>query len=569
MSVNIFQIIITLLGGLAVFIYGMNLMSDGLQKAAGDRMKNILAVLTKNPVLGVLAGALTTAVLQSSSATTVMVIGFVSAGLMTLPQAVSVVLGANIGTTITAQLIAFKIGDYAWVFVIIGFVMFFFFKKEKIVDIGQVMFGFGLLFVGINTMSAIMKPLAVSPVFTDIMLSVQHIPALGVLIGTIMTVVVQSSSATIAVLQNLASQSGPDGVHSIIGLQGSLPILFGDNIGTTITALLASIGASTNAKRTAVSHTIFNLAGTFVFIWIIPIYAKFITFISPKGIEIEIISRQIANAHMFFNILNMLLWLPFIWVLVKIVTKLMPDRDKEISPSAPMFLDYKIIESPVFALHLATKELSRISNIALNMIIEAKKAFLGEDKQAAEKVLEMEDIVDSLQAETIKYLASIYTAASLTERQALQISDMIHVAADIEHIGDHCTNIAEFAKEKIKNKYEFSDKASAEIYECFDSIRRMTTDTIKCLEDGDTELAQDVLTQEKEINEMEDRLRIQHMKRLTEGKCSPEFTVMYIDIIHNIEKIGDYCTNIAQAVVKDIGFHKYKNIKPEKESKQV
>src|SRR5665648_1073056 len=422
MNVNIFQIIITLFGGLAVFIYGMNLMSDGLQKAAGDRMKNILAVLTKNPLLGVLAGALTTAVLQSSSATTVMVIGFVSAGLMTLPQAISVVLGANIGTTVTAQLIAFKIGDYAWVFVIIGFVMYFFFKKEKIVDIGQVMFGFGLLFVGINTMSAIMKPLAASPVFTDIMLSVQHIPALGVMIG-------------------------------------SLPILFGDNIGTTITALLASIGASTNAKRTAVSHTIFNLAGTFVFIWIIPIYAKFITFISPKGIEIEIISRQIANAHMFFNILNMLLWLPFIWVLVKIVTKLIPDKDKEISASAPMFLDYKIIERTVFALHLEKKELSRIASIALNMIIEAKKAFLGDDKQAAEKVLEMEDLVDSLQAETIKYLASIYTAASLTEHQATQISDMIHVAADIEHIGDHCTNIAEFAKEKIKNKYEFSDKA--------------------------------------------------------------------------------------------------------------
>lgn len=564
MNGEIFQMTMTMLGGLALFIYGMNLMSDGLQKSAGDRMRNILAVLTKNPILGVLAGALTTAVLQSSSATTVMVIGFVSAGLMTLPQSVSVILGANIGTTITAQLIAFKVGDYAWMFVVIGFVMYFFFKKERIVNLGQVFFAFGLLFVGIHIMSSIMKPLASAPLFTEIMLQVKDIPALGVLIGAGMTVVVQSSSATIAVLQNLAAQPGPDGIASIIGLQGALPILFGDNIGTTITALLASIGASANAKRTALSHTIFNITGTIIFMFFIPYYAKFITFISPKGPEIDIIARQIANSHMFFNIFNTLLWLPFIWVLVKIVTKIIPGKDVEIAIGEPMYLDYKIIESPVFALHLATKELSRIANIALEMIIEAKKAFLGEDLQAVEKVMEMEDIVDNLQAETVKYLASIYSASTLTEHQALQVSDMIHVASDIEHIGDHCTNIAEFAKEKIKNKYEFSDSASAEIYECFDSIRRMTSDTITALEEGNTELANDVLDQEKEINATEDRLRAHHMKRLNEGICSPQFTVMYIDIIHNIEKIGDYCTNIAEAVISDIGFHKYKNIKQDK-----
>jgi phosphate:Na+ symporter len=564
MNMEIFQMTMTMLGGLALFIYGMNLMSDGLQKAAGDRMRNILAVLTRNPVLGVLAGALTTAVLQSSSATTVMVIGFVSAGLMTLRQAVSVIMGANIGTTITAQLIAFKIGDYAWIFVVIGFIMYFFFKRERVVNIGQVAFAFGLLFVGINIMSQIMKPLAAAPVFTEIMLNVQDIPALGVLIGAAMTVVVQSSSATIAVLQNLASQPGADGITSIIGLQGALPILFGDNIGTTITALLASIGASVNAKRAALSHTIFNLAGTIIFIFLIPYYAKFITFISPKGPELEIIARQIANSHMFFNILNTIVWLPFIWVLVKIVTKLVADKEEVIAIGQPLYLDYKIIESPVFALHLATKELSRVAGIALDMIVEAKKAFLGDDIQAVNKVLEMEDIVDNLQGETIKYLASLYTSDNLTESQAIQVSEMIHVASDIEHIGDHCTNIVEFAREKIKNKYEFSDTASAEIYECFDSIRRMTTDTIKALENGDTELAQDVLEQENEINAMEDRLRLQHMKRLNERICSPEFTVMYIDIVHNIEKIGDYCTNIAEAVIKDIGFHKYKNIRDEK-----
>ena len=262
------QMIITMLGGLALFIYGMNLMSDGLQKSAGDRMRKILALLTKNPLLGVLAGTLCTAVLQSSSATTVMVIGFVSAGLMSLRQAISIVLGANIGTTVTAQLIAFNIGDYAWLFVAVGFIMYFFLKKKEFLSyLGQTIFAFGVLFVGINIMGGAMEPLAGSPVFMELMMKVHDIPVLGVLLGTCMTVVVQSSSATIAVLQNLASTAGPDGVSSIIGLTGALPILFGDNIGTTITAVLASIGASVAAKRTAAAHVVFNITGTFIFIW--------------------------------------------------------------------------------------------------------------------------------------------------------------------------------------------------------------------------------------------------------------------------------------------------------------
>ena len=302
MDSNVFQMVITLLGGLALFIYGMNLMSDGLQKAAGEKMQKILALLTKNPVLGVLAGALCTAVLQSSSATTVMVLGFVSAGLMNLRQAISIILGANIGTTITAQLIAFQIGDYAWLFIAVGFILYFFIKKEQVVNIGQTIFAFGMLFVGINIMGDTMKPLADSPFFIDLMLQVQDIPVLGVLLGTGMTVVVQSSSATIAVLQNLAATAGPDGISSIIGLQGALPILFGDNIGTTITALLASIGGTLNAKRSAAAHVIFNITGTFIFIWFIPWYAKFIAFISPAGPEVEVIARQIANAHMCFNV---------------------------------------------------------------------------------------------------------------------------------------------------------------------------------------------------------------------------------------------------------------------------
>lgn len=322
------ETIFGLLGGLAIFIYGMNLMSEGLHKAAGERMKKILGILTKNPVMGVLAGALVTAVLQSSSATTVMVIGFVSAGLMTLPQAISVILGANIGTTMTAQLIAFRINDLVWPIVFVGFVIYFFSKKEKYKNIGQTIFAFGLLFVGIITMGDVMKPLAASPVFLEMIEKVSDIPVLGVVVGTLMTLVVQSSSATIAVLQNFAMQPGADGASSIIGLAGAIPILLGDNIGTTITALLACVGQSTNAKRTAVAHSVFNITGSAVFLCILPWFVKFVQWISPKGEEIAVISRQIANAHTAFNIANTILWLPFIWLMVKIVRAIVPGKER-------------------------------------------------------------------------------------------------------------------------------------------------------------------------------------------------------------------------------------------------
>ena len=544
------QMIITLFGGLAMFIYGMNLMSDGLQKSAGDKMRRVLAMLTKNPVFGIMAGALVTAVLQSSSATTVMVIGFVSAGLMKLPQAISIIMGANIGTTITAQLIAFKIGDYAWLFVAIGFIMYFFIKKKEIITyIGQTVFAFGILFVGINIMGDTMKPLAGSQVFVDLMMQVQNIPVLGVLLGTLMTVVVQSSSATIAVLQNLASTAGPDGVSSIIGLQGALPILFGDNIGTTITAVLASIGASVAAKRTAAAHVIFNLTGTLIFIWFIPYYAQFIQFISPKGAEIEVIARQIANAHMCFNLFNTILFIPLIGVLVKVVTKIVPGRELDKLPSEPIYLDYNVLEQPFAAIHLATKELARLGNMVLGMISTSQKAFIGNDSIKVKELMETEENVNDLQEKIVNYLAHMLSTETTTEEQAEKVSGLMHIAADIEHIGDHCKNIGEFAEEKIKNSYEFSGEAYGEISGCFDLAGRMMTESITALENQDSDSAVRVHTFEEEMNRMENSLRIHHMDRLNKKKCTPEFTVIYTDVVHNIEKIGDYCNNIADAVI--------------------
>lgn len=543
------QIIITLLGGLAVFIYGMNLMSEGLQKCAGERMRSILAVLTRNPITGVLAGALVTAVLQSSSATTVMVIGFVSAGLMNLPQAISIILGANIGTTMTAQLIAFNIGDMAWIFVFAGFIPFFFVKKELVKYIGQTVFAFGLLFVGINIMGDTMKPLANSEFFVNLMMSVQDIPALGVLIGTLMTVVVQSSSATIAVLQNLASTAGPDGVSSIIGLEGALPILFGDNIGTTITAVLASIGASVTAKRTAAAHVIFNVTGTMLLIWFIPYYAEFIEMISPSGPELEVISRQIANAHTCFNVFNTLWFIPLIPVLVKIVTKIVPGKELDRLPAEPVYLDENVLEQPFAAMHLATQELARLGGMVLEMVKDAKGAFIDKDSLKVKQVMEMEDTVNGLQEKIVNYLASMFAQDTITEEQAGNVSKLIHVASDIEHVGDHCKNIAEFAEQKIKNTYEFSNEAYSEIYGCFDLAGKMVSESVKAIESNDISAAMNIRKYEAEMNTKEETLRKRHMVRINEKKCSPEFTVIYTDVVHNIEKIGDYCNNIADTLI--------------------
>ncbi len=364
------KILFGLFGGLAIFIFGMNMMSECLQKAAGEKMKKILSLLTKNPVLGVFAGALTTAVLQSSSATTVMAIGFVSAGLMSLPQAISIILGANIGTTMTAQIIAFKITDYIYLFIAVGFLISFISKKEKIKNIGQTIFAFGLLFEGIETMGSVMKPLAASPFFTDLIGKVAGIPILGVVLGTVMTLVVQSSSATIAVLQNFASQAGNDGVTSIIGLAGAIPILLGDNIGTTITAILASVGQSKDAKRTAIAHSIFNISGAVLFIWFVKPYASLVQYVSPKGNEVDVISRQIANAHTGFNITMTLIWLPLIAVLVKIVMKIIPDKKEKsiLLPGAARYLDGNIINQPAAALHLVSKEVLRCGQMVKEML---------------------------------------------------------------------------------------------------------------------------------------------------------------------------------------------------------
>ncbi len=546
-----FQTISGLLGGLAVFIFGMNMMSECLQKAAGEKMKTILGILTKNPIMGMLAGALVTAVLQSSSATTVMVIGFVSAGLMNLPQAISVIFGANIGTTMTAQLMAFKIGDYVWMIVFIGFIMFFIGRGEKIKSIGQTIFAFGLLFVGIETMGAVMKPLATNPIFTDMIGKVSDIPVLGVLLGTVMTLVVQSSSATIAVLQSFASQPMADGVTSVIGLTGAIPILLGDNIGTTITALLASIGQSKNAKRTAVAHSVFNIAGCLLFIWFIPVFADFVRVISPKGNEVDVIARQIANAHMSFNIMNTIIWLPLIPLMVKIVTTIVRGEDKVAAErNQPLYIDTHVLSQPAVALHLAQQEVKAFFDNVQILLKDVKDCFVQGDTDILKRVDESGNWLYHVNAETEKYMASLFAGGGLTEEQTTEAADLMFTVSAVDKMRDRCMDIAKISGEKIFEEYQFSQEAVQELRNCFEYVEGMLDDSKLILESRDKQKAAALLDKRDKLRKMGRKFNKNHIKRMKQNCCRPELTGAFSGVLQNLDRIGISCTNIAEEVLE-------------------
>lgn len=543
------QIAFGLLGGLAIFIYGMNMMSECLQKAAGEKMRSILALLTKNPVMGVLAGALTTAVLQSSSATTVMAIGFVSAGFMNLPQAISIIIGANIGTTMTAQIIAFKLSDYIYAIIFVGFIISFLVESEKVKNIGQTIFAFGLLFLGIETMGSVMKPLADSPVFTEMIARVSDVPILGVAVGTLMTLVVQSSSATVAVLQNFASQAGPDGVTSVIGLAGAIPILFGDNIGTTITAVLASIGQTKDAKRTAVAHCVFNISGTFLFIWFVGPFAKLIQMISPKGPEIEVISRQIANTHTIFNCVMTLVWVPLIWLMVKIVMRIIPDgRKEQYSLSEPLYLDEKLLGQPTAALQLVAKEVLHCSEIVRDMIRQTREALKNEEKKEIEDVHCKLDAVKSLHARITQYLTDLFASGSLNEEQASQSAGIMYVLSDVDRMGILCGEVAGGIKEKMEKKYKYSKEAMKDLGKSLELIETMYSEVLEAIVSGKLEHAKELVKKREKVMELDISMRKAHMSRVSKRKCDASLTAPFNSILYSIDRMGNSCVNIADTV---------------------
>jgi phosphate:Na+ symporter len=515
-------------------------MGNGLQKAAGDKLRGILKALTSKTWMGVLVGALVTAIIQSSAATTVMSVSFVNAGLMTLTQAIGVIMGANIGTTMTAQLIAFRLSDFALPAIGLGAIIFLFSKRRVYKYFGQIILGFGILFLGMMVMTEAMKPLSTNPSLLRLVAILANRPLLGVLAGIVMTVVIQSSSATIGVLMAAASQG-------LITFEAALPILFGDNIGTCVTAILAGIGANLSAKRTALAHVLFNVFGTILGLALLPLFSKFVIWLTPFGG----VSRLLANAHTSFNILNTLVWLPMAGLLARVVVALYPGEEVIIE-HGPKYIDKRMLRTPSAAIQLSVKELVRMARIAQEMVNDSSRALLSDSPESLVKTLHgHEEIVDDLQNEIILYLSTLMAQGSLTQRQSTQVAAMLHVVNDIERVGDHAMNICNFASYRADERIEFSDEAKRELLDLFQRVDAIMSDAVNALETNDPALAQDVWEKEKVIDDIEAGLRDNHFKRLNEGTCMPASAVIYIEVLDNLERLADHAVNLADAVVEN------------------
>ena len=534
------SMLIMLVGGLGLFIYGMKMMGDGLEKAAGSRLKRLLEILTENRFMGLLVGTIVTAIIQSSSATTVMVVGFVNAGIMTLKQTVGVIMGANIGTTMTAFLISLNLTDIAPIAIFIGVGLIFFSKKHFVRSIGEIIAGFGILFLGMDLMSSSMAPLRDSQTFQNIVTQFSN-PVIGVLTGAIFTMIVQSSSASIGIIQALALQG-------LIGLDSAIYVLFGQNIGTCITAILASIGTSTNAKRAAVIHLLFNTIGTIVFMIAIQLGVPYIQFI--ESITPDRAVSQIANAHIGFNIFNTALLFPFGNYLVKISEHLVQGKEEEYEEMRLKYLDKRILETPPIAVAQIMKEVVRMASISKNNVQIAMKAFLENDQAAIDEVYRHEGVINYLNQEITQYLV-LCNGLELPERDFRLVSGLYHVVNDIERIGDHAENLVEYAEYSMEHNLSFSDMAKSELMEMTNKVMEMLENAFNALKKRDFKLAEMVLEQEEKIDDLKDRLRASHIERLNNQLCAPESGVIFLDIVSNLERVADHATNVVQSVLDE------------------
>jgi phosphate:Na+ symporter len=549
------EIIFGLIGGLGLFLYGMKLLSEGFQKLAGTKLRQILKFLTRKAMVGVLTGALVTAIVQSSSTTTVMIVGFVNAGLLALKQAIGVIMGANIGTTITAQIIAFKIDKYALPAIGLGFALFMLAKRRTWKFWGQVLLGFGLLFLGLMTMKQILVPLKDSPIVQDVLTQFSVNPLLGILAGTLLTVTVQSSSASIGLVMAMA-------FNGLLSFPASINLLMGAEIGTTITAQIASIGTNIAARRSAWAHTLFNCFGVaylLVFIyngW----FAKFIEFLTPGDVNSNIM-RHIANAHVVFNVLNTMLFLPFIGILEKFCFWIVPGEIEEL-PAEPKFLEKHLLETPPVALDQATKELVRMTKIAEDAISYAMQGFFERNGRLLAKVSHQEEAVDNLQREITQYLMEI-SQRSLTPKESEKLPALLHSVNDIERIGDHAENLKELAERAVEERLPFSKYALEELRLMYNEVKAMTQEVGLALQNDSHEHAQAALAREDTINRLQIELRQNHIQRLNQGRCFLLSGIIFLDFINNLEKIGDHLTNVAQAVM---GSFQWDDVKKHKQT---
>ncbi|MEC1979170.1 Na/Pi cotransporter family protein [Bacillus cereus] len=543
MEYNVQDMIFQFIGGLGIFLFGIKYMGDGLQQAAGDRLRDILDRFTTNPLMGVLAGMLVTVLIQSSSGTTALTVGLVSAGFMTLRQAIGVIMGANIGTTVTAFIIGIKIGEYALPVMAVGAILLFFFKNKKVHSVGQVVFGFGMLFFGLELMSAGMKPLRSLGSFQELTVSMSDNPILGIVVGTVFTLIVQSSSATIGILQELFGQGAID-------LQAALPVLFGDNIGTTITAVLAAIGTSIAARRAALVHVIFNIIGTIIFtILLIPFTSLIQYFQTSLNLNPEM---TIAFAHGTFNVTNTIIQFPFIAVLAWIVTKIIRGEDAAID-FKPQHLNPIFIEqSPAIALTEAQKEIIRMAEFSLHGLKEANQFLNTQDKKHANMATQLEGAINNLDKKITEYLV-LLSEKPLSPTDSEKHSVLAGVVGDIERVGDHVENLVELVDFQISNRVSLSDEALAELNEMLELTISTLQDSVEALTNFDTELAQTVIAKERKIDQMERVLRKRHVLRLNERSCSGDASIIFVDMVSNLERIGDHAVNIADGVLGEQG----------------
>ena len=531
--------VLALLGGLALFLYGMQMMSTGLEAAAGNRMKSILEKLTSNRVKGVLVGAAITAVIQSSSATTVMVVGFVNSGLMTLNQAVWVIMGANIGTTITGQLIALDIGAIAPLFAIAGVGAIMFIKSEKVHHISSIFAGLGILFMGMDMMGAAMSPLKESEAFISLMTKFDN-PLLGILVGALFTAVIQSSSASVGILQALASTG-------MIPLSSAVFVLFGQNIGTCITAVLASIGMKVNAKRTTVIHLLFNIIGTVLFtvICLVTPYVTWIEAMTP-GDPVA----QIANAHTVFNIVTTLLLLPFGTHMANIAVRILPDskkaddEDLRLKYIRPFESSYAIGHSAV-AVSQVRDEVNRMRDMVAKNISDSFDSLVQYDEKLRKKVSEREEYIDFLNKGISEYIVSLM-ASEMNMSDSRKINGYYAIISNLERIGDHAVNLAEYGDDMRKWEIDFSDTVKEELNEmkaqciaALDNLKEVTSENVERI------LSQAVIIEQK-TDDMRDKYFKKQMQRLKKGKCKPQSGIVFSEILTDFERMGDHALNIAQ-----------------------
>ena len=529
--------IATLAGGLGLFLYGMKMMSDGLERAAGNRLRNMLNVLTTNRFLGMLVGMVFTMLIQSSSATTVMTVGFVNAGLMNLFQATGVILGANIGTTITGQIIAFKLTALAPVAIFAGVAIVMFTKKNFTRHIGEVIAGFGILFIGLDMMSTSMEPLKDVPEFVNMLVAFKN-PVLGILAGIAFTAIIQSSSASVGILQALAMQG-------LIDLDAAYLIILGQNIGTCVTAMLASVGTSKTAHRAAIIHLMFNVFSSvivFALIQCFPAIIDGIQALSPGDV-----SRQIANAHTLFNVLGVIIFLPMSNLLVKLSMKIVPGEDPQMEERRLKYLDDRILTTPALVVPQILKEVNRMADLAVDNINRAMDAFLHKNAEQVNYVQQHEQVINYLNHEITHYLVKA-NQLDLPEADMKLNGILFHTINDLERIGDHAENLTEYATSRIEGDIKISDAALDELETMNNHVQELLRIALRIFNDHDTTLTSQVAHIEEIIDEEEDELKERHIQRLNKSLCTPQSGMLFMDVITNLERVADHGTNIAYSV---------------------